>query len=62
MEKSWKATGDEYAPSHDINCRCTSTDKIVGIKTSRGILDTKTMSFAELIETARKNGICTRKK
>lgn len=62
MEKSWKATGDEYAPSHDINCRCTSTDRIVGIKTGHGILDTKSMSFAGLIETARKNGICARKK
>lgn len=62
MDKSWKATGDEYAPSHDINCRCTSTDKIVGIKTARWILDTKLMTFPELIETARKNGICREKK
>lgn len=29
-----------YAPSEDINCRCTSTDRITGIKTSHGIVET----------------------
>lgn len=62
MEKEWWATGDLYAPSRDINCRCTSTDRIIGIKTANGILDTKSMSFMELIETARKNHICREKK
>jgi len=34
MEDTWQATGDEYAPSQDINCRCTSTDRITAIKTA----------------------------
>ena len=54
MDRSWKATGDTYAPSHDINCRCTSTDKIIGIKTARGVIDTKSMSLLEIVNTARK--------
>lgn len=30
IDKKWKATGDEYAPSHnDINCRCYMTTRIV---------------------------------
>lgn len=33
FDKTWSATGDEYAPSMDINCRCTSTDRITAIKT-----------------------------
>jgi hypothetical protein len=37
FEKTWAGTGDEYAPSHDINCRCTGTDRIIGIKKTASI-------------------------
>lgn len=30
-------TDDQFAPSHDINCRCTSTHEITGIKSANGI-------------------------
>lgn len=49
MEKAWTGTGDFYAPSHEIRCRCTSTDRITGIKTASGIIDVKNMSFEEII-------------
>ena len=54
MEKTWKATGDEYAPSHDINCRCTSTDQITGIKEVRKISEDKS-EFDNLIEKIKTN-------
>jgi Phage Mu protein F like protein len=61
IDKSWDGTGDEYAPSQDINCRCTSTDRIIGIKTSDGIIDTKLMSINDILTIARKNHFCNHK-
>jgi len=58
MSQAWKSTSDQYAPSHDIRCRCTSTDRIVGIKSAGGIIDTKNMSMDEVISLCRKNHFC----
>lgn len=54
----WEATWDEYAPSYEINCRCNSTDRIIGIKTANGLLDTKEMSLLQIIELSQKNSFC----
>lgn len=32
FDEEFPGTGDQYAPSFDINCRCTSGDKVVAIK------------------------------
>lgn len=61
MEKTWKGTGDDYAPSQDINCRCTSTDRIIGIKSISGIIDTKSISLEEIIALHKKNHFCNHK-
>lgn len=37
FEDTWSGTGDEFAPSTDINCRCTSTHQITGIKDGKSI-------------------------
>lgn len=37
LEDNFSGTGDEYAPSSDFRCRCTSSTEIVGIKSMNGV-------------------------
>lgn len=60
FDKNWTGTGDEYAPSHDINCRCTGTDRIIGIRTKGGIVDTKGMELGNIIQLVNKKHFCNR--
>lgn len=54
LDQPFSWTWDMFAPSEDFNCRCTGSDRIVGIKTADGIVEVK--SLAEVIQ--RKNNFC----
>ena len=32
LDQPFSGTGDEYAPSQEFRCRCTSSTEIVGVK------------------------------
>lgn len=38
FEEAFSGTGDQYAPSTDINCRCTSTHQITWINDGKSII------------------------
>lgn len=61
LASAFSGTGDLYAPSTvDINCRCTSTHKIIGIKSLKcigrieGVAGKSNMEIKQIFEKVRK--------
>lgn len=45
----FSGTEDEYAPSsHDINCRCTSSHRVVGVRKGLLVFDVRTLGMRDI--------------